>query len=258
MGKTALITGASGGIGYELARLFAQDGYNLILVARNEKKLNALKTALESQYGTQSLVLVQDLAVENAAQAVHDAVQAAGQTVDVLVNNAGFGDYGRYADCDWDKQQRMIHVNILALMQMTRLFLPQMLQRGCGRVLNLASLAAFFPGPYMSAYYASKAFVLSFSQALSAELAGSGVTVTAVCPGPVKTGFEAASGPGTAKLFATLKNATAIEVALLAWHAVMRGKPVAIYGGLNKAFVFGARLVPRSVVRKLMLLIQGP
>ena len=167
MGRTALITGASSGIGYELAKLFAQDGYDLILVARSEKRLNALKTALENQYDVQGTVIVQDLAKENAAQAVYDAVEAAGLTVDVLVNDAGFGDYGRYANTDWDKQQRMVHVNILALMQMTRLFLPQMLQRGRGGILNLASLAAFFPGPYMSVYYASKAFVLSFTEALS-------------------------------------------------------------------------------------------
>ncbi|NLW78257.1 MAG: SDR family oxidoreductase [Ruminococcaceae bacterium] len=258
MGRTALITGASSGIGYELAKLFAQDGYDLILVARSEKRLNALKTALENQYDVQGTVIVQDLAKENAAQAVYDAVEAAGLTVDVLVNDAGFGDYGRYANTDWDKQQRMVHVNILALMQMTRLFLPQMLQRGRGGILNLASLAAFFPGPYMSVYYASKAFVLSFTEALSAELAGSGVTVTAVCPGPTTTGFEAASGPGTAKLFSALKNATAGEVALFAWHALLCGKPVAIYGGLNRAFIFGARFAPRSAIRAVVKMIQGP
>ncbi|MCL2862742.1 MAG: SDR family oxidoreductase [Methanimicrococcus sp.] len=257
MNKTALITGASSGIGRELAKVFAGNGYDLILTARNEKKLGTLKDKLEAKYGIKAFVIIKDLSQKDAAQDVFNEVGKAGLSVDVLVNNAGFGDYKRYADADWWKQFDIVQVNILALMQMTRLFLPQMIQKGDGKILNMASMAAFAPGPFMSVYYASKAFVLSFSEALAAELKGSGVTVTAVCPGPTKTGFEEAAGSGARKLFDTAKRASAKKVALFSYQATMSGKIVAVPGFKYKIAASGQKILPRRAVSAFILKLQG-
>ncbi|MCL2549888.1 MAG: SDR family oxidoreductase [Methanimicrococcus sp.] len=257
MKRTALITGASSGIGRELAKVFAGGGYDLILVARNEKKLETLKDKLEAKYGIKALVIIKDLSQKDAAQDVFDQVGQAGLTVDTLVNDAGFGDYKRYAEADWDKQYEMVQVNVLALMQMTKLFLPQMIQNEDGRILNLASMASFAPGPFMSVYYATKAFVLSFSEALAAELKGSGVTVTAVCPGPTKTGFEKTAGSGTRKLFDTAKRASAKKVALFSYQALISGQTVAIPGIKYKIAASGQKILPRRAVSAFILKLQG-
>lgn len=256
MSKTALITGASGGIGYELCKLFARDGYDLIIVARSADKMEKLKTDLNAQHGTRVLCIAADLCAESTAEHVFETVNAMGHRVDVLVNNAGFGDSGAYVQCDWAKQQSMVQLNILALMQLTRLFLPGMVKRGQGKIMNIASIAAFQPGPYMSAYYASKAFVLSFSEALSAELKDSDVFVTAVCPGPVNTGFESAAS--AQRLFATIKAASAGDIASFAYRAMQRNKVVATPGVLFKVMHFAERLVPRSLVRNIVARMQRP
>ena len=257
MNKTALITGASSGIGRELSKVFAGSGYNLILVARNERKLETLKDKLETKYGIKAAVIVKDLSQKDAAQDIFDEVKTAGLSVDVLVNDAGFGDYNRYADADWNKQYDMVQVNILALMQLTKLFLPQMIEKEDGKILNLASMAAFAPGPFMSVYYATKAFVLSFSEALSAELKGSGVMVTAVCPGPTKTGFEKVAGSGTRKLFDATKRASAKDVALFSYQALISGKTVAIPGFKYKVAASGQKILPRRAVSAFILKLQG-
>jgi short-subunit dehydrogenase len=255
--KTVLITGASSGIGLECAKRFASNNFDLILVARNEEKLKALKAELEEQYGVSALVIVKDLSQKGAAQEIFEQTEIQKMDVNVLVNNAGFGDYGRYADADWEKQYDMVQVNVLALMQLTKLFLPQMIQRKEGRILNIASVAAFVPGPYMSVYYASKSFVLSFSESLAVELKGSGVTVTAVCPGPTETGFEKVAGSGIRKLFDTTKTAAVDKVALFSYRAVMRGKIIAIPGLKNKAAVVGQRFLPKRIIRPIVLKLQG-
>ncbi len=252
--KTVLLTGASSGIGKELARVFAKEGFNLVLTARNEVSLQELQTELLAQPGIQVQYLGQDLAQPDAAERIFAWLQAAGIRIDILVNNAGFGDYGLFAQTDWTKQKDMINVNILALVQLTRLLLPQ---AGTGRILNIASVAGFSPGPYMSVYYASKAFVISFSQALASELQGTGVTVTASCPGPTTSGFQKAAGRGTEKLFSALKNATALEVAEYSYKMLMRGRAVAIYGLGNKLLVFMQRFAPRCLVRRIIMQLQG-
>ncbi len=178
--ETALVTGASSGIGAELARIHAAHGGNLMMIARRRDKLEALKAELEKTYGIAVYLLVQDLAEAGAAQQVHDHVRSLGLAVDILVNNAGFGHWGPFHEQDWSVNEAMIKVNILALAALTRVFVPDMVARGHGRVLNVASMAGFVPGPLHAVYYASKAFVVSFSEALANELAGTGVTVTVV------------------------------------------------------------------------------
>lgn len=251
MPNTALITGASGGIGYELAKLFAVNRYDLILVARSDDKLEALQQLLQERYGIAVMVIAQDLTRAGAADAVYEQVMQAGWKIDALVNNAGFGDYGAYVSRDWQRQLDMVELNIVALMRLTHLFLPQMLMRGKGHILNLSSVAAFYPGPRFAVYYASKAFVQSFSEALHAELRSSGVTVTALCPGPTKTGFEQAAFLSSSRLFRVIKPADAASVAAYGFRAMRRGRPVAVPGIANKIAVYGSRLLPRNVVRFL-------
>lgn len=258
MNRMVLITGASGGIGRELAKLFAAGGYDLILVARSEARLNALKATLEKQNNVRAWVIPADLAQKDAARAVYDEVRRLGLCVDVLVNNAGFGDSGSYLRCDWDRQYEMVQLNIVALMQMTKLLLPEMVQNKNGKILNVASVAAFAPGPYMATYYASKSFVLSFSTALARELAGSGVTVTALCPGPTETGWAKTAGEGAVALFSSMRVASAAQVARYAYRKLMRGKGVAVPGALNKLMDVGTRLLPRGAVSAVVARMQGP
>ncbi|HUW40465.1 MAG TPA: SDR family oxidoreductase [Rectinemataceae bacterium] len=258
MKETALITGASGGIGYELARIFAREGYDLALVARSGEKLSAIGRELAGDYGAAVETIALDLGAEDAPREIFDRLSAENRPVDILVNNAGFGDFGDFAAADWDKLSSMVQLNCSALMHLTKLFLGPMLERGRGRILNLASTAAFMPGPLMAVYYASKAFVLSFSEAVARELQGSGVTMTALCPGPTRTGFRDAASLQDSGLFKNLKVARAEDVAAYGYRALMKGRKVAIQGAFNKALIFGLRLTPRSLVRNIVLGIQGP
>lgn len=257
MHKTVLITGASGGIGYELAEIFAREGYDLVLVARSADKLAAAKNDLEARYPISVEVLIKDLSLKNAPEEIYQALADSSEHIDILVNNAGVGDFGAFAQSDLDRQDNMIQINIMALMHLTRLFLAPMLEKGAGKILNVASTAAFQPGPMMSVYYATKAFVLSFSEALAKELEGSGVTVTTLCPGPTETGFVAAASLENSKLFQNMKVATAEEVAACGYKALMKGKPVAVQGFLNNMQVFGIRFAPRSLVREIVYKVQG-
>lgn len=256
MKKTVLITGASTGIGLEFAKIFAREGYNLVLVARNKDKLCALQSKLESVYKIQADVFPKDLSTKNAACDVFNFTQEKKITVDVLVNNAGFGDFGAYATSDWEKQYQMIQLNIMALIQLTHIYLKPMLEDRNGKILNVASLAAFQPGPKMSVYYASKAFVLSFTEALSVELKNSGVSVMALCPGPTKTGFEEKADLEESGLFKHLKNATAKDVAEYGYQQLERKKVVAIYGAMNKIIAFASKIAPRKIVRNVVYHIQ--
>ena len=258
MGKTyALITGASSGIGRELAEVFARDRHNLILVARSEEKLEKLAAALQKKYGIDAAAMPADLSVPDAAERLHEKTKERGYEVDNLVNSAGFGDWGGFLDSDWKRQSDMVQVNITALMQMTGLYGKDMRKRGFGHILNLSSVAAFCAGPYMSVYYASKGYVLSFSQAVAEELAGTGVTVTALCPGPTSTGFESAAQMKNSKMFTSLHTATAKEVAEYGYRAMQKGKVTAFHGRVTKAVNIGSRLFSRKAVRKAALWING-
>lgn len=256
MKKTSLITGASSGLGMEFAKIFAREGYDLVLVARSADKLYALKNELESAHGVTAHVFVKDLSEKDAAYDVRDFTSENKITVDVLVNSAGFGDFGAFADCDLQKQNEMVQLNITALMQLTHCYLKPMTERGSGRVLNIASLAAFFPGPLMSVYYASKAFVLSFTEALSVELRGSGVSVTALCPGPTRTRFEENAELGESGLFKHLKNAEASDVAEYGRRKLEKNRVIAVPGGTNRLPTLLSRFAPRALVRKIVYLIQ--
>lgn len=248
MKKTALITGASGGLGAEFARIHASMGDNLVLVARSKDKMDLLKNELEAKYPVQVYVIAKDLSDSEIVRAIRDELELQNIQVDYLINNAGFGDFGFFANCDWEKQEEMIRLNVIALTYMTRLFLPGMVERKFGRILNVASTAAFQPGPTMSVYFATKAFVLSFSEAIANELQGTGVTVTALCPGATETGFKAAAALDKSNLFKGSGIAGSHEVAAFGYKAMMRGKGVVVHGKINALLAFSIRFAPRKMV----------
>lgn len=248
--QTALITGASGGIGYELSKLFAADGYNLILVARSGDKLKQIAEELAKAHHISVTPLAKDLSDPKAAAEIFDAVEAKDIQVDVLVNNAGFGLQGAFASADWDETLQMLQLNIVALTTLTRLFLPGMLARQSGRILNIGSTGSFAPVPLMAVYGATKAFVLSFSEALAEELRGSGVTVTALCPGVTYTGFQERAGVANIGLV-QLGGMSAADVAGIGYRAMQRGRAVVVAGFFNWLMAFSIRFTPRVLVRQL-------
>ena len=248
---TVLITGASGGIGEELARLFAAHGHDLVLVARTEPKLRSLSAELARAHGVQCRVFAADLSDPSAPPRIFEMLRQQAVATDVLVNNAGFGARGAYAELDYEVEARMIQVNIVALAHLTRLLLPGMLARRNGKILNVASTAAYVPGPFMAVYYASKAFVLSFSEAIAEETRSSGVTVTALIPGPTQTGFAATAGNQDTPLFRNGSVMSAAAVARVAFDGLMAGKRVAIAGVSNKLTVFLTRLAPRTMLARI-------
>jgi short-subunit dehydrogenase len=253
--KTALITGASGGIGYELALLFARDGFDCILVARSQDKLSELAARLESEFRVKTLVIGKDLSRPSAVDEIHEETTAAGLAVDVLVNNAGFPVFGLFNETDLQAELEMLQVNVVALTALTKLFLKGMVERRAGRILNLASTAAFLPGPLMAVYYASKAYVLSFSQALANELQGTGVTVTALAPGPTRTGFQKRGVMEDSRLVQG-QIADAASVALAGYRGVMAGKTLVIPGFTNKLIPWVSRLSPRGMVTRVVRRMQ--
>ena len=248
MNGTALITGASSGLGKEFAKIHASKGDNLVLVARSKDKLESLKFDLEKQFGISVYVIVKDLSDQYAPKAVYEQLKIQKIKVDYLINNAGFGDFGLFAETNWEKQLEMINVNVTCLTYLTRLFLPDMILNKFGRILNVASTAAFQPGPTMSVYFATKAFVLSFSEAIANELKGTGVTVTALCPGATETGFKTAASLDESKLFKGSQIATPKEVAEFGYSKMMEGKTVAIHGIVNNLMAQSVRFAPRNVV----------
>ena len=254
MNGTALLTGASSGIGRSMAKILADDGWDLVIVGRNLKGLNELKDELPDVKVT---VMESDLSVDGAAEKLFDDVLAHGIEVDFLINCAGFGDLGPFAECDLNKQIGMIHVNDVSLTVLTRLFLTGMLERGSGRILNVASIASFQPGPLMSVYYATKAFVLSFSEALAVELKGTGVTVSALCPGPTDTAFIETAGAQGKNIFKKAACASADKVAAYGLKKAMKGKVVILPGLLLKFLPFFERFFPRSFVRRSVYFIQS-
>lgn len=243
----ALVTGASSGIGLELARLHAERGGDLILVARREDRLNELRDELADAHQATSLVIASDLAVPDSARRIFDAVQHAGLEVDYLINNAGFGGIGRYHEQDWERHRSMIQVNITSLAELCHLFLPGMIERGRGRILNVASVAGYVPGPLQPVYYASKAFVVSLSEAIDAENSDNEVSTTVLCPGMTDTEFFDAAGMGKAQAL-RLPRMSARRVAEIGYGAMLKGRRVSIPGMNNWLLVHVAlRLLPRRL-----------
>lgn len=251
MKNTALITGASNGIGLELAKIHASKGGDLVLVARNKFKLDEIKIELEKQFKISVYTIGKDLSLTNAAQEIYDETNKENIQVDYLINNAGFGDFGMFAETDWNKELQMINLNITSLTHFTKLYLQDMVKRRSGKIMNVASTAAFQSGPTMSVYCATKAYVLSFTEAISNEVIDKGITVTALCPGATETGFQAAGGLDDSKLFKDKKLPTAKEVAQYGYASMMKGKIVAIHGIMNYIMSNSIRFIPRSLVLKI-------
>ena len=252
MKETALVTGASSGIGEDLARLIAAGGRNVVLLARSVDKLQALAHQLSTAHGIESTVLAADLADGGAASEIARTLSARGIAIDMLVNNAGFGTAGSFASEDPRVQQDMLQVNVVALTALTRTFLPGMLERKRGRILNVASTAAFQPGPFMTVYYASKAYVLSFSEALAEETAGTGVTVTCLCPGPTDTGFQSRAQIEKSRLFNLSRPMKSSDVARAGYEAMLAGRRLVIAGAMNKIVAQSIRVTPRALALKVV------
>lgn len=257
-GRSVLVTGASSGIGYELAMLFARDGHDLVLVARNKPRLMQLADELQDRWGVSVKVVVKDLSEPSAPGEIFGELQDERIGIDVLVNDAGFGTYGLFSESDLPSQLEMVQVNIASLTHLTRLFLGEMLRNGNGKILNVASTAAFQPGPLMAVYYATKAYVLSFSEALANELKGSGVTVTVLCPGPTRTEFHQRANMEDSRLVRgqVLRYMDAETVAAAGYRGLVSGKTLVIPGLRNKLGVFAVRLSPRSLVPRTVRWMQ--
>ena len=251
--KTALVTGAASGLGFELALLLAKDTYNLILIDIDSEKLHKAKTNILNNYDTKIDVIVKDLSKVNVAQEVYAKIS--NNQIDVVVNNAGFGLFGTFYDTDWERESEMLHLHILTTTHLIKLILPDMVKRGSGKILNLSSLAAFQPGPLMALYYASKAYLLSFSQAISNELKGTGVSVTVLCPGPTKTGFQDVVSDGGNENKIGFNMACPKQVAAYGYKAMHKGKVVAVPGLFNKFLSNLPRVLTRNrtttIVRKI-------
>src|SRR5215471_17846790 len=242
----ALITGASSGIGYDLAQIMAAD-FDLIVTARNQKKLEELARQLESRHGNHVHVIPADLAQPQAPAQIFAEISRRSLQVDVLVNNAGFGNHGQFKSTGLDDELQMIQVNVTALTHLTKLALPGMVERKRGRILNVASTAGFQPGPLMAVYYATKAYVISFSEAIANELKGSGVTVTCLCPGPTATEFATRADMEKSRLF-MLGRMRSQDVARAGYKGMLRGKRLVIPGVMNKLVMQSVRFTPRKMV----------
>ena len=248
---TALITGASSGIGRSLAHVFAREGYALVLVARRLAVLEELAAELSRDHGVTVRVMAIDLAEPDAAMRLFADLQQSGVVVDVLVNNAGFGMQGAFAALPADRQLQMIHLNVTALTALTRLLLPSMLERGKGGVLNVGSTAGFQPGPFMAVYYATKAYVISFTEALADELSGSGLRVSCLAPGPTATAFATEAGAAESRLFQS-DTMSVDEVARIGYEGWRAGKFLVVAGRRNWWRAFAVRILPRSYVRRVV------
>ncbi|MGI9534859.1 MAG: SDR family NAD(P)-dependent oxidoreductase [Thermodesulfobacteriota bacterium] len=247
---TALITGASSGIGLELARLFAGDGHDLVLVARREQLLIKVADELKSDFGVNVTVISKDLTLKDSTRDIYNQLTKAGTEISIVVNNAGFGAVGEFTELEYERQINMLNLNINALVSLSRLFLPGMLERNHGGILNVGSLAGFQPGPYASIYYATKAFVLSFTEGLTEELKGKKIKISCLAPGPTNTEFGEISGLDKSFLF-KFGTMSAREVARQGYMGFKNGKTVVIPGFTNRLLPFLVRISPRILVRKI-------
>ena len=251
MKEAVLITGASAGIGYDLAELFAQEKRDLVIAARNEKKLTETAAEFQKKYGTEVHVLSIDLSVPGSSKKVIEFTKSKGLFIETLVNNAGFGTNGEFAKNPMKDEMEMLQLNITSLAELTKLFLDDMISNKKGHILNVASTAAFQPGPYMSGYYASKAFVLHFSEGLSEEVREHGISVSILCPGPVKTLFQERAGMHDAALVKGPLLIDSKDVAKTAYKGLKKGKLIIIPGFMNWLLVQSVRFSPRFAVRKI-------
>lgn len=252
---TVLITGASAGLGAEFARLFAADRFDVVLVARRAERLAQIKKELEGLHGINVTPLVLDLSRPETPADIYQATRDAGLRIDMLVNNAGFGTHGFFTETDLATELAMIQVNVAAVTHLTKLFLREMIAHGEGRIMNVASTAGFHAGPLQSVYNATKAFVLHLTEAIAAEARGTGVSVTAFCPGPTKTEFQERAG-ARRKSFMRHLTMDADIAAAIGYRGMLAGKTVVIAGPINRLLVFGARLMPRSFVTRAIRFVQ--
>lgn len=249
--ETALITGASSGIGLHLARQFARHGHSLVLVAPVEEELARIASELRAAHGVEVDFLAKDLEQPESAREIHDQLNFNGIEIDILVNNAGHGFKGRYEDIPLEQDISTVRLNIEAVLRLTKLFLPPMLRRQRGRILNVASIAGFEPGPLLAVYHATKAFVLSLSEALATELEDTGVTVTALCPGPTDTDFFPKAHMLETRGFQKVSVMAPQEVAEIGYNALMAGRLVVVPGTMNKVLVFSRRLLTEHAQAKM-------
>lgn len=254
--KTALVTGASSGLGIWFSRVLAEDGYDLLVVARREEVLLEQKKILEDEFGIKVTVLPKDLSKLESVDEIYDYCVENGIKIHTLINNAGFGDFGRFNERSLKKQTDMIAVNVTALTALTHKFMQGMIDDKDGRILNVASIAGFEPGPLMSVYYATKSYVISFTEALSVELKGTGVSIMALCPGPTDTGFEDAASAKSSGLFKNMKVATAEKVVRFGYKKLKKGRVLVIQGFVNKLVPFASRFVPRAFMRKCVFKVM--
>jgi len=257
-GQTALVTGASMGIGVDLAECFAKDGYDVILEARSEARLRDVAERLAKQHGIRATAIAADLAVPGGGQTLADEIAAKGLAVDVLVNNAGYGSAGAFAGSDRAVQLGMIDLNDRALVELTHIYWPRMLGMKRGGVLNVASTAAFQPGPLMAIYYASKAFVLSFSEALWKEAESTGVHVSCLCPGPTTSNFRERAGTGRTRLSRAGAPMSSARVARMGYRAFQRNRRVVVTGARNVVLAKLAPFLPRRTLLGVVHNLQSP
>jgi short-subunit dehydrogenase len=256
--RTALVTGASGGIGAELAQVLAAGGHDLVLVARSEGRLRAFAEDLGRAHRVNAIALAADLSRIEEVERVARAASSQAGAIEVLVNNAGFGLHGAFASTDAARELEMIQLNIVALTRLSKAFLPDMISRGRGRILNVASTAGFVPGPFMAVYYATKAYVVSLSLALAEEVRGTGVTVTCLAPGATRTGFAEGAGMIHSRLFRSRLVMAAPEVARAGYQGMMAGRRLVIPGAVNRLMIESGRLAPRGLLARITRFLQDP
>jgi len=254
--RYALITGSSSGIGYEIAKLFARDKCNLILVARRKERLKQLAEELESEYNIKTIIIAKDLSMPDSAREIYDFLKQKNISIDYLVNNAGFIVYGKFSKTDWTKELQMIGVNLIAMTQLIKLFLPDMLSRNSGKILNIGSTGSFCPGPLNAVYCATKNYVLSLSEAIAEELKGSRVTITTLCPGAAKTEFAERAGIENTFVH-TFGVMSASRVAKIGYKSLIKGRGTVVPGILNKVQIFSLRFIPRIIVPKIVHLMMS-
>ena len=249
--RTALVTGASGGIGKGIAQAAAREGWHLVLTARTTAGIEAYADDWRRRHGIEIVALAQDLSLPGGAQALFEQVQARGLRIDALVNNAGIGVFGEFAETDLDAELGMLRLNIEAPTVLAKRFLPGLLERG-GRILNIASVAAFPPGPYLAAYYGSKAYLRAWSEGIAEELERRGVAVTVFCPGPVRTRFAERAQARRSALFRGAHLPDGDTVGRAAWQACMQGRQLVVHGVAGKLLVFLMRFTPRRLIARIV------
>ncbi|MDZ8104046.1 MAG: SDR family oxidoreductase [Nostoc sp. DedQUE12a] len=250
--KTALITGAASGIGYQFTQIFARNNYNLVLVDKNEQKLSEIADALPQKFNIFVKTFAKDLSIPTSPEEIFTELQQASIKIDVLINNAGFGTYGTFSETDLTTELKMLQVNMVSLTHLTKLFLKDMIEQDYGKILNVASAAAFQPGPLMAVYFATKAYVLSFSEAIANELEGTGVSVTVLCPGPTASEFQQTAAMEDSKIASVNRMMKTETVASIGYRGLMTNKTVVIPGMRNKILTQSVRFTPRNLVTKVV------